>query len=123
MQVGTKKLISLPKLLKRAERVFNAYIRRRDENEPCISCGARHNDYDAGHYVPVSKSSFLRFNEWNCNKEGKSCNAFDSFHLIGYKKRLIEKIGIDSVMWLEENRFTMKKWTRDELMEIINKYK
>lgn len=118
-----KKLIPVPKLLKKAEKIFNAWIRKRDELEPCIACGKHCEDYDAGHYVPVSKSSFLRFEEWNCNKECKGCNAFDSFHLIGYRKNLIKKIGLAGVEWLEQRRHQVKKWTREELNEIIEKYK
>jgi hypothetical protein len=115
--------MTLPKLIKKAEKVFNAYIRKRDADLPCISCGRHCEYYDAGHYVPVKGSSYLRFHEWNVNKECKGCNGFDEFHLIGYRKNLIEKIGIDAVNWLEDNRRVIKKWSRSELEEIIKKYK
>jgi hypothetical protein len=123
MKTKTKKPTPLPKLLKKAQTVFNGFIRERDKNDPCIACGKHHDQYDAGHYVPVKNGSALRFHEWNNNKEGKSCNGFDSFHLIGYRKRLIEKIGEENVEWLEANRHEVKKWTREDLMEIIKKYK
>lgn len=113
---------SIPALLKQAQRVFNYFIRERDKNDPCISCGKFHEDYDAGHYVPQGQSSFLRFHEDNCHKEGKGCNSFDKFHLVGYRKNLIRKIGIEKVEWLEENRHTVKKWSREELNEIIKNY-
>ena len=118
------KVVPLPKLLKKTQEVFNRWIRERDADDLCISCGNYHDAYDAGHYVPVGhgKGSLLRFHEWNVNKEGKSCNAFDDFHLIGYRKRLIDKIGLESVEWLEANRNVVKKWTRDELYEIIKRY-
>jgi len=120
---------SIPKLTAKAQKVFNAYIRRRDKDNDftmkCISCGKFNSVrlFDAGHYVPVKGGSFLRFHEWNVNAECKFCNAFDEFHLIGYRKNLIEKIGEDAVKWLEDNRRTVKKWTRSELLEIIEKYK
>lgn len=124
MAVKMKKVTPLPKLLATAQKIVNAYVRKRDEDLPCISCGRVHDAYDAGHYVPVGhgKGSYLRFHEWNVHKEGKSCNAFDEFHLIGYRKRLIDKIGLEAVEWLEENRNVVKKWTRQELYEIIEKY-
>ena len=78
---------------------------------------------NAGHYVPQKGGSHLRFNEFNVNGECVFCNGFDEFHLIGYRKNLIDKIGIDMVNWLESNRHTVKKWTRAELDEIIEKYK
>jgi hypothetical protein len=115
----------------KAQQVFNRYIRKRDSWDgnwqgvfECISCGMilPVDQMDAGHYVPQKGGSFLRYHEWNVNGECKKCNGFDQFHLIGYRKRLIDKIGEDAVKWLEENRHTVKKWTRSELEEIINKY-
>lgn len=114
--------MTLPKLLAKTQEVFNRYIRKRDEGLPCISCG-KYRDLQAGHYVPQKGGSFLRFHEWNVNGECSVCNGFDQFHLIGYRKRLIEKIGLDAVEWLEANRNTVKKWTRTELEQIIQKYK
>ena len=120
--LSSKRITPLPKLLEKAQKVFNKWIRERDRELPCISCG-QFNTLQAGHYVPQFGGSYLRFNELNVNGECARCNAFDQFHLIGYKKRLIVRIGDDKVRWLEENRHTVKKWTRSELEEIINKYK
>jgi hypothetical protein len=117
------KLMPLPKLLKKAEYTFNKWIREvRDKDEPCISCGKHCENYDAGHYVPAGKSAYLRFNEWNVSKECKKCNAFDSFHLVGYRKNLINKIRIENVEWLENNRFILHSWSREQLNFIIEKY-
>lgn len=113
---------SLPKLLKQAQEVVNKYARLRDGDEPCIACSRHREYYDAGHYVPQGSSSFLRFHLWNLNKECKGCNAFDKFHLVGYRKNLIKKIGLENVEWLEENRHVVKRWTRTELLEIIANY-
>ena len=121
-------LETIPKLTAKAQRIFNTYIRERDSRDgqfTCISCFRTlpTDQMDAGHYVPVKGGSFLRFNEWNVNGECKRCTGFDEFHLIGYRKHLIMKIGKDAVDWLENNRFEVKKWTRTELNEIITKYK
>lgn len=123
-----KKLIPLPKLLKRAEKVFNSFIRSRDSTDgyfTCISCGKTLpvEKMNAGHYVPVGSCSFLRFHEWNTSGECQGCNCFNSFHLVDYRKNLINKIGLENVEWLEENRRTEKRWSRSELEEIIFKYK
>lgn len=116
-----KKLIPLPKLLKKAEKAFNAWIRVRDFVRPCISCG-KFNDLQAGHYVPVSKSSFLRFHEWNVNGECAGCNGFDPFHLVPYRKNLIVRIGLGPVEELEKNIGRVHKWHREDLNQIILKY-
>jgi len=77
---------------------------------------------DAGHYVPVKGSSALRFDEYNVNGECKSCNGFDQFHLIGYRRNLIDKVGERKVIELEQQHRLIKKWNRSELNEIIETY-
>lgn len=120
-------LITIPKLTAKAQKVFNAYIRKRDSDNgyfTCISCGQTKDStqMDAGHYVPVKGSSALRFDEYNVNGECKSCNGFDQFHLIGYRRNLINKVGERKVMELEYQHRLIKKWSRTELNEIIDKY-
>jgi hypothetical protein len=121
-------LITIPKLTAKAQTIFNAYIRQRDSDNGyfnCISCGQTKTTdlMDAGHYVPVKGSSALRFDEYNVNGECKSCNGFDQFHLIGYKRNLIDKVGERKVIELEQQHRLIKKWSRTELNEIIERYK
>ena len=120
-------LITIPKLTAKAQKIFNAYIRQRDSQDgyfTCISCGKTLpvEQMNAGHYVPVKNSSALRFNEFNVNGECQYSNGFDEFHLIGYRKNLIDKIGEGMVLYLEQNARTVKKWSRTELNEIIETY-
>ena len=120
-------LITISKLTAKAQKVFNAYIRKRDSEDgyfTCISCGQTKTTdlMDAGHYVPVKGSSALRFDEYNVNGECKACNGFDQFHLIGYRRNLIDKVGERKVMELEMQHRLIKKWSRTELSEIIEKY-
>ena len=100
---------------------FNTFIRVRDKDLPCISCG-KFRELQAGHYVPQKTSAFLVMHEWNVNGECAGCNSFDRFHLIPYRENLIKKIGLENVIWLEENRHAVKRWTIQELTEIIEKY-
>ena len=121
-------MLTIPKLTAKAQKIFNAYIRQRDSEDgyfTCISCGQTKTTdlMDAGHYVPVKGSSALRFDEYNVNGECKSCNGFDQFHLIGYRRNLIDKVGERKVMELEQQHRLIKKWTRTELNEIIERYK
>jgi len=121
-------LPTIPKLTAKAQQVFNRYIRHRDYQDgyfTCISCGQvkAQDVMDAGHYVPVKGSSALRFDEYNVNGECKACNGFDQFHLIGYRKNLIDKIGERMVLHLESQHRLLKKWSRTELNHIIETYK
>lgn len=121
--------VSLPDLLKLATMTFNLWIRRRDTLDgtyfKCISCGSlqKIESADCGHYMPSTYSE-LKFNELNCHAECKQCNQGDINHLLGYRVNLIQKIGVDKVLWLEETPLGKEhKWTREELNDIIQKYK
>ena len=121
------KSLSLPKLLAKAQKVFNAWIRARDSKESyftCIACFRTLpiDQMNAGHYVPVKGGSALRFNENNVNGECIRCNGFDEFHLIGYRKNLIKKIGLKKVEQLERMRNDVCKWDRTTLNHIIKTY-
>ena len=122
--VSTKKLKSIPKLLKDAQQVFNKYIRTRDEGLVCISCGSDKAN-QAGHWISVKQSSALRFHEWNTNLQCAGCNLYLHGNQVMYRVGLVKKIGEKAVAELESlyvnNR--IKKWTREELECIINKYK
>lgn len=117
-----KKTEPLPKLLKRTEKIFNAYIRHRDEGLKCISCNNPGNQ--AGHYFPVGFSG-VRFDEFNVNLQDSSCNCYQYGNQAMYRIGLVEKIGEKAVKELEERAVKTKyyKWSRIELMEIISKYK
>lgn len=117
-----KKLVPIPVLLKKAEKVFNAYIRRRDEGLQCISC--ENSGDQAGHYFPVNYSG-VRFNEINVNMQESSCNKWKYGNQAMYRIGLVKKYGERAVRELEEEAVATKykKWTRDELYEIIEKYK
>jgi hypothetical protein len=121
------KNLTLPKLLAKAQKVFNAWIRARDSKEgyfTCIACFRTLpiDQMNAGHYVPVKGGSALRFNENNVNGECIRCNGFDEFHLIGYRKNLIKKIGLKKVEQLERMRNDVCKWDRTTLNHIIKTY-
>ena len=119
--------VTLPRLTEKAQKVFNAYIRQRDSKDgyfTCISCFKTLpvESMNAGHYVPVKGGSFLRFHEDNVNGECQRCNGFDEFHLVGYRKHLLLKIGKKRVEWLENNRTKVHKWDRADLEDIITLY-
>ena len=122
----TKKVTkeSLPKMLEKTQRVFNSYIRSRDEGLPCISCGSDKGN-QAGHYFTVKGFSALRFDEWNVNLQCAGCNLFLHGNQAMYRIGLVDKIGSKGVAELESKAIgnRVKKWGIDELKEIINKYK
>jgi len=108
--------------LKDAQTQFNRYIRLRDEKEPCISCGQSSGaKINAGHYLSTGARPELRFEPLNCHKQCEKCNSWLSGNAVMYRKRLIDKIGIEKVEWLE-GPHDPKKYTIDELKEIKRVY-
>jgi hypothetical protein len=114
----------LPKLLEQTQKVFNAYIRNRDQGQSCISCGSNQAN-QAGHYFPVKGFSVLRFNEYNVNLQCAACNMYKHGNQAMYRIGLVQRIGEEQVVNLERIAVNerVKKWTRTELYELINTYK
>lgn len=114
---------SIPQLLKIATKVFNTWIRERDRDKPCISCGVAAVS-EAGHYFSAGHYSSLKFNEVNVNGQCTQCNCFLSGNLIRYRAGLINRYGEDKVHLLESAaRHPFRKWSRPELLIIIAKYR
>lgn len=124
----SKKLESLPRLLERTEKVFNAWIRKRDTHYDntfkCICCGVWFSakDMDAGHFI-TKKRSIIRFNEDNVHGQSKICNQGKDGNEKGYEKNLTIHIGQERVDELKRLAKLPFKWDRESLLEIINKYK
>jgi hypothetical protein len=115
------KVIPLPKLLKKTQDVFNKFIRTRDKDKGCISCGAQVTE--AGHYYSQGHHSSLRYNEVNTNGQCTRCNRFLHGNLINYRHGLVKRYGEDKIHLLDSAARRKKKWDRYELEAIINEYK
>lgn len=114
-----------PQLTKLAQTAFNAFIRARDAGKPCISCGTQlsnePNTYDAGHYRSVGSAPHMRFVEDNCHGQCKHCNRHLAGNHVEYRKRLIERVGLQAVESIESDKVT-RKYTHDGLREIARHY-
>jgi Bacteriophage Lambda NinG protein len=109
--------------VKKAQTAVNAFIRARDADKPCISCGTTAKvSYHAGHYLSTSARPNLRFNPLNIHKQCAQCNLFLSGNPILYRMELIKRIGLELVEGLEADNTTMK-YTKDDLRAIATKYK
>ena len=117
-----KKAIPLPKLLAKTQTVFNKFIRERDRDKGCISCGAEITE--AGHYYSQGHHSALRFNEVNTNGQCTRCNRFLHGNLINYRHGLERRYKKSKLDLLDAvgTRSPVKKWTRFELEELIKQY-
>ncbi|WP_032137135.1 recombination protein NinG [Kingella negevensis] len=120
-----RELETVPELIKKAQAVFNRFIRLRDKGKPCISCGKplgfAPNSYDAGHYRSVGSASHLRFDEANAHGQCKHCNNYLSGNVVNYRKGLIERVGLAEVERLENDN-APRKWDKEGLRELAETY-
>ena len=97
-----------------AQAAFNAYVRYRDRDLPCISCDATGDHdglggyWDAGHYRSRGAAKHLSFHLHNCHKQCHKCNRYLSGNVVEYRKRLIMRLGSERVDKLENNNDTVK---------------
>lgn len=110
--------LPLPRLLKKTQDTFNAFIRARDDKKGCISCGGPLQV--AGHYFSQGHYPALQFNEVNVNGQCTRCNKHLHGNLIHYRSGLVNRYGEQKVLLLEATaRRPSKKWNRFELLAII----
>ena len=109
--------------LKEAQTIFNKYIRLRDMGLLCISCNTIPKKKNAGHYFSSGGHSNVRFDEDNVHLQCEHCNTFLSGNLLNYKIGIEKRIGAEKLIELQGKAHLEKRWTVDELKEIIKEYK
>lgn len=122
-------LKSIPELKADAQVAFNAYIRARDSELPCICCdkwpqseALSGGAWDAGHYRSRGSADHLRYHEHNVHRQLKNCNRYASGNAVEYRIGLIKRIGLQFVEALEVDQKVVK-WTREMLLEIKMTYR
>lgn len=106
--------------LVKAQDAFNLYIRVRDRNKECISCGKPLINFDAGHYKGVGARPNLRYNTLNVHGQCRGCNHnVKTAHITTrqYRTRLIDRLGIEIVERLDLDHST-NHYTKDDLERI-----
>lgn len=120
----TNELKTTSDWLKEAQKVFNTYIRARDKGKPCISCeGKLGSKFDAGHYFSSGGHKAVTFDEDNVHGQCVACNQYKHGNLLNYQIGIEKRIGADKLIELHEKAHKTRKYTTDELQEIIFIYK
>jgi hypothetical protein len=97
--------------LAECQAIANRYARVRDAKDGCISCdkpAGWNGQWHGSHYKSVGAASAIRLNLWNIHKACSVCNHHLSGNIAAYKPRLIEKIGLEKVEWLESQTQLVK---------------
>ena len=132
LEINRDIMKSIPKLIQEAQVVFNEFIRLRDASGShfkCISCDEiKPTEYmEAGHFYSTKLAPGLRYNEDNCHGQCHHCNCFLYGNLDKYAVNLVKKIGPQKFSELVQQKAeytrTGHKWSRTELIEIIEYYK
>jgi hypothetical protein len=119
-----KSLLTHKDYIKMLQVVFNTYIRLRDKDKGCISCGSPFTTkYDAGHFYSTSAAPSLRFDEANCHGQCVHCNQHLHANLILYWENLPKRIGQSNYEALKERKEKPLKLSIPEIQEKIKYYK
>ncbi len=118
-----EELETVQSLTKKAQRYFNTFIRTRDKGKPCVSCGKKlPSKFDAGHYFSSTHKN-TTFNENNVHGQCVRCNRDLHGNLLNYQLGIQERIGADELIKLHEEAHKIRKFSREELKDIIELYK
>jgi hypothetical protein len=111
------------------QKAFNAWVRFRDRNEPCIDCGKFASSdaltggvYDAGHYLSRGSHPHLRFDERNVFKQLKGCNRPGGTTAASFRAGIVARIGLADVEALEADN-EPRHYTVDQLIALTAHYK
>lgn len=112
-QVRKEKLKTRSDRIREAQTAFNRYVRLRDVNKPCISCGSMPEQKvggtrDCGHYLSRGAHSQHRFRLDNVASQCVKCNRYLSGNVAHFRLGLIERWGEDRITLLECDNYPRK---------------
>lgn len=111
-------------LIKELDGLFSEWLRRGNADQngkcTCFICDykARWQDMQAGHFVDRDQMA-LRFDVNNVYVVCPTCNCFDDNHRTRFEDAIRTKRGEDVLKFLEVQKRSLKKWMRNELIELI----
>lgn len=118
-----EKSLTLSQRKARAQVQVNAYVRLRDADLPCISCGRFHQgQWHAGHYRSRGAASNLALDPRNIHKQCQPCNNHLHGNAIAYRAGLIERYGVEYVEALESDNDS-RHLTAEEVDAIRDEYR
>lgn len=124
-ELKVRKINAQPKKywIKQAQQAVNAFVRARDSNLPCVSCGTTSAaQWDAGHYRTTAAAPQFRFDPRQIHKQCSVCNQHKSGNIVPYRVELIKRIGIEAVEAIENNH-ERRSYTVEELKGIRDYYR
>lgn len=128
-EAGDKTKATYKAWLESAQTVCNSFIRMRDKELPCISCGCKmvssgngSKRITAGHLFSVGGHSAVRFDEDNIHGQCFECNASSKFDAGKYIEEMIKRTSEVEFEVLRAKAYEPKKWEVSELKAIQSYY-
>lgn len=125
-----RKAVSLPKLKSKALDLFAELTKLRayrDGKMYCYTCDAplilKTSNCQLGHYLSRGAYPGLTFHVDNVRLQCYRCNCHLHGNIFEYRERLVNEIGVEEVEKLETSRHVSVKWSRSELLQMIEDYK
>lgn len=122
---------TVPIWTKKAQATFNKYIRLRDFDKPCISCGKYEHElkhsgsggfWDCGHYRSVGSCPELRFEPKNAHKQCKKCNQYLSGNHVEYRFGIAQRLTKSELAFIE-GPHEPKRYRVEDLKEVNEEFK
>lgn len=112
--------------LKLARVTCHTYIRLRDKDKGCISCGKplQTKNTDAGHMWSSGNHSYLRYNEFNINGQcSRPCNKDKAGDINNYRINFVKRYSQELLDELDQQAKKEKRYSIDDLKEVIEYFK
>ena len=110
-----QKLLTYSDHIKLAQAAFNKYVRIRDEEKPCISCGSAPVEQrvggmrDCGHYLSRgAHGNYVRYRLDCTASQCVHCNRYLSGNVANFRLGLISRWGADRITALEDGVCVVK---------------
>lgn len=106
----------------KADRYFSEYIRKRDKNKPCITCGKFTQEKDCGHFLS-RRFEATRYDEKNAHGQCLKCNRFENGNQFEHGVAIDKKYGDGTAEKLLQKSKMLCKRTKFDYEYIAKEYK
>lgn len=103
----------------KADKYFAEYIRKRDADKPCITCGKRTSEKDCGHFIS-RRFEAVRMDENNAHGQCIKCNRFEYGNQFEHGKKIDLMYGkgtSDSIFQKSKMLCKRSKYDYEEIAE------
>lgn len=106
----------------KADKYFSLFIRERDKDKPCVTCGVYTDSKDCGHFISRRFES-TRYDEQNSHGQCQKCNRFEYGNQFEHGLKIDEIYGKGTAEKLHMKSKMLCKRSQNDYEEIAKYYK